>query len=68
MHLKKARIYAVFVRRESILRFFVAFINNLRLIYLVIYSNIYVQDKRALQKYYTNFEVKKQNTVICNNR
>ena len=68
MHLKKARIYAVFVRRESILRFFVAFINNLRLIYLVTYGNIYVQDKRALQKYYTNFEVKKQNTVICNNR
>ena len=68
MHLKKARIYAVFARRESILRFFVAFINNLRLIYLVTYGNIYVQDKRALQKYYTNFEVKKQNTVICNNR
>ena len=68
MHLKEARIYAVFVRRESILRVFVAFINNLRLIYLVTYGNIYVQDKRALQKYYTNFEVKKQNTVICNNR
>ena len=68
MHLKKARIYAVFVRRESILRFFVAFINNLHLIYLVTYGKIYVQDKRALQKYYTNFEVKKQNTVIRNNR